>query len=75
MCLIDRYTIFVHVLGHLLHLIWGTEQIDIWIFGFMGALGLELVLWEVIGNAPFVKKKIRDEAGGYGVNISRSLGW
>ena len=38
-------------LGHVFHLIWGTEEIDDWIFGLMGALGLELVLWEMIGNS------------------------
>ena len=36
-------------------------EIDDWIFGLMGALGLELVLWEMIGNSNFVHNKVRDE--------------
>ena len=48
-------------LGHVFHLMWGTEEIDDWIFGLMGALGLELVLWEMIGNSDFVHNKVRDE--------------
>ena len=47
----DRYAVYVMALGHVFHLIWGTEEIDDWIFGLMGALGLELVLWEMIGNS------------------------
>jgi hypothetical protein len=65
---LDLYNIYVLALGHLFHLIWGTEEIDDWIFGFMGALGVELLLWEVIGNSPFVKKRIRDGTETYGVN-------
>ena len=49
-------------LGHVFHLMWGTEEIDEWIFGLMGALGLELVLWEMIGNSDFVHNKVRDES-------------
>ena len=56
----DRYAVYVMALGHVFHLMWGTEEIDDWIFGLMGALGLELVLWEMIGNSDFVHNKIRD---------------
>ena len=66
---IDRYSLYVMGLGHLFHLLWGTEDIDDWIFGFMGALGVELLVWEVIGNSPFVKKRIRDESGASGVKV------
>ena len=48
-------------LGHVFHLMWGTEEIDEWIFGLMGALGLELVVWEMIGNSDFVHNKVRDQ--------------
>ena len=47
-------------LGHVFHLMWGTQEIDEWIFGLMGALGLELVVWEMIGNSDFVHNKIRN---------------
>ena len=50
-------------LGHVFHLMWGTEEIDEWIFGLMGALGLELVFWEMIGNSDFVQNKVRDQDG------------
>ena len=72
--MIDRYSIYVLALGHLFHILWGTEEIDDWIFGFMGALGVELLIWEVIGNSPFVKKRIRDENGASGVNIGKFCG-
>ena len=48
-------------LGHVFHLMWGTEEIDEWIFGLMGALGLELVVWEMIGNSDFVQNKVREQ--------------
>ena len=55
-----RYAVYVMALGHVFHLMWGTQEIDEWIFGLMGALGLELVVWEMIGNSDFVQNKIRD---------------
>ena len=55
-----RYAVYVTALGHVFHLLWGTEEIEDWIFGLMGALGLELVLWEIIGNSDLVHTKIRD---------------
>ncbi len=58
-------------LGHVFHLMWGTEEIDDWIFGLMGALGLELVLWEMIGNSDFVHNKVRDE---YSYVMGNTLG-
>ena len=64
--MIDRHNIYVLVLGHIFHLIWGTEEIDDWIFGFLGALGVELLLWEGFGNSPLVAKRIRDEIGNFG---------
>ena len=58
-----RYAVYVMALGHVFHLMWGTEEIDEWIFGLMGALGLELVFWEMIGNSDFVQNKVRDQDG------------
>ena len=58
---LDRYNIYVLALGHVFHLVWGTEEINDWIFGFMGALGVELLVWEILGNSDFVMKRIRDE--------------
>ena len=55
-----RYAVYVTALGHVFHLLWGTEEIEDWIFGLMGALGLELVLWEIVGNSDLVHNKIRD---------------
>ena len=40
---------------------WGTEEIDDWIFGLMGALGVELIIWEMLGNSDLVINKIRAE--------------
>ena len=60
-------------LGHVFHLLWGTEEIDDWIFGLMGALGLELILWEMIGNSDFVYNKIRDEEEQYGASVKDSV--
>ena len=69
--MLDRYNIYVLALGHFFHLIWGTEDIDDWIFGFLGALALELLVWEVIGNSPFVKKRIRDDSSTPGVSTGQ----
>ena len=61
-------------LGHVFHLLWGTEDIDDWIFGLMGALGVELILWEMIGNSDFVYNKIRDDdSEEYGASVKDSL--
>ena len=59
--MLDRYNIYVLALGHVFHLVWGTEEINDWIFGFMGALGVELLVWEILGNSDFVMKRIRDD--------------
>ena len=58
--LLDRYNIYVLALGHFFHLVWGTEEINDWIFGFLGALAVELVLWEMVGNSDYVVTRIRD---------------
>ena len=47
-------------LGHFFHLLWGTEQIDDWIFGFLGALAVELLVWEMLGNSDYVATRIRE---------------
>merc|ERR1712098_118353 len=53
----DPYSALLLVVGLLFHLLWGTDDIDSWIYGFLLALGLELV-WELIGNSKFVLKRI-----------------
>merc|ERR1712218_229316 len=58
---LDRYNIYVLALGHFFHLVWGTEEINDWIFGFMGALAVELVVWEMLGNSDYVVTRIRDD--------------
>ena len=69
-----RYSVYVMALGHVFHLLWGTEDIDDWIFGLMGALGVELILWEMIGNSDFVYNKIRDDdSEEYGASVKDSL--
>ena len=60
--LFDPYSFCVLVAGLILHLLLGTDDIDQWIYGFLLALGLEL-LWEVIGNTPLVLKRIRANNG------------
>ena len=58
---LDRYNIYVLALGHFFHLVWGTEEINDWIFGFMGALAVELVVWEMLGNSDYVVTRIRED--------------
>ena len=66
----DPYSFCLLVLGLLFHLLWGTDNIDNWIFGFLLAIGLELV-WEIIGNSQFVLKRIRKNSGTSGEYIGR----
>ena len=61
----DRYNIYVVALGHFFHLVWGTEQIDDWIFGFLGALAVELLVWEMLGNSDYVATRIRESEETY----------
>ena len=63
--LLDRYNIYVLALGHFFHLVWGTEEINDWIFGFMGALAVELVVWEMLGNSDYVVTRIREDEETY----------
>ena len=67
----DPYSFCLAVLGLLFHLLWGTEDVDSWIFGFLVALGVELIL-EIIGNSQFVLKRIRDNSGTSGEYIGKS---
>ena len=64
----DPYSLCLVVVGLLFHLLWGTDAIDQWIYGFLLALGLELV-WEVVGNTPVVIKRIRENNGTSGEYI------
>ena len=66
----DPYSFCLIVLGLLFHLLWGTDDIDYWIFGFLAALLLELLL-EIIGNSQFVLKRIRNNSGTSGEYIGK----
>jgi len=68
----DPYSALLLVVGLLFHLLWGTDDIDSWIYGFLLALGLELV-WEIIGNSKFVLKRIRENSGTSGEYIGDSI--
>merc|ERR1739838_1069839 len=68
----DPYSFCLLALGLLFHLLWGSENIDNWIFGFLVALGVELIL-EIIGNSQFVLKRIRDNSGTSGEYIGDSI--
>ena len=61
----DPYSFCLVVAGLLLHLLWGTDNIDTWIFGFLAAISLELV-WEVLSNTPLVLKRLRSNNGNCG---------
>ena len=61
----DPYSFCLVVVGLLFHLLWGTDEIDQWLYGFILALGLELV-WEIVGNTSVVIKRIRDNNGASG---------
>ena len=60
--MLDPYSFVILVLGLLLHLIWGTDNIGNWVFGFLAAILVELV-WEIIGNSSFVLKRIKANSG------------
>merc|ERR1711936_817651 len=68
----DPYSFCLVVAGLLLHLVWGTDNIDNWIFGFLAALAVELA-WEVIGNTPLVLKRIRSNNGTCGEYAGDSI--
>merc|ERR1712032_1239080 len=68
----DPYSLCLLVLGLVFHLLWGTDDIDNWVYGFLLAVGLELV-WEIIGNSKFVLKRIRDNSGTSGEYIGDSI--
>ena len=60
--MLDPYSFVILVLGLLLHLAWGTDNIGNWVFGFLAAILVELV-WEVIGNSSLVLKRIKANSG------------
>ena len=66
----DPYSFCLIVLGLLFHLLWGTEDVDNWIFGFLVAIGVELIL-EIIGNSQFMLKRIRNNSGTSGEYIGK----
>jgi len=68
----DPYSFCLVVLGLVLHLLWGTDDIDYWIYGFLAAILLELGL-EVVGNSQFVLKRIRNNSGTSGEYIGDSV--
>lgn len=61
----DPYSFCLVVLGLVFHLLWGTDEIDHWLYGFLLALGLELV-WEVVGNTRWVVERFRENNGAAG---------
>ena len=67
----DPYSFCLVVLGLLFHLLWGTDDIDYWIFGFLAALLIELVL-EIVGNSQFVLNRIRNNSGTSGEYIGKA---
>ena len=73
----DPYSFCLVVLGLVFHLLWGTDDIDYWIYGFLAALLIELGL-EVVGNSQFVLKRIRNNSGTSGEYTGtgwKSLSW
>merc|ERR1712066_1169243 len=68
----DPYSFCLIVLGLVFHLLWGTDDIDYWAYGFLAALVIELVL-EVVGNSQFVLKRIRSNSGTSGEYIGDSV--
>ena len=66
----DPYSLCLLVLGLVFQLLWGTDDCETWILGFLLALGLELV-WEVIGNSQFVLKRIKNNSGTSGEYIGK----
>ena len=58
----DPYSFCLLVLGLFLHLLWGTDNIGNWVFGFVAAVLVELV-WELIGNSNFILKRIKNNSG------------
>jgi len=68
----DPYSLCLLVLGLVFHLLWGTDDIDSWVYGFLLAIGLELV-WEIIGNSQFILKRIRNNSGTSGEYIGDSI--
>ena len=58
----DPYSFCLLVLGLFLHLLWGTDNIGNWVFGFVAAVLVELV-WELIGNSTFILKRIKNNSG------------
>ena len=67
----DPYSFCLIVLGLIFHLLWGTDDIDYWIFGFLAALLLELVL-EIVGNSQFILERIRKNSGTSGEYIGKT---
>ena len=70
----DPYSFCLVVLGLVFHLLWGTDDIDYWIYGFLAAILLELGL-EVVGNSQFVLKRIRNNSGTSGEYIGKLYLW
>ena len=68
----DPYSFCLIVLGLVFHLLWGTDDIDYWPYGFLGALLIELVL-EIVGNSQLVLRRIRNNSGTSGEYIGKTL--
>ena len=68
----DPYSFCLVVAGLILHLVWGSQDSNTWILGFLAALGLELA-WEIIGNSPVVVARIRSNNGTCGEYAGNTL--
>merc|ERR1712098_1024476 len=68
----DPYSFCLVVVGLIFHLLWGTDEIDQWVYGFILALALELV-WEIVGNTGVVIKRIRENNGTAGEYTGDSI--
>merc|ERR1719336_204590 len=68
----DPYSFCLVVVGLLLHLLWGTDHIDTWGYGFLAAVIAELG-HKVVINSQFVLRQIRNNSGTSGEYIGDSV--
>ena len=66
----DPYSFCLVVVGLLLHLLWGTDHIDTWGYGFLAAVIAELG-HKVVINSQFVLRQIRNNSGTSGEYIGK----
>lgn len=66
----DPYSFCLVVVGLLLHLLWGTDHIDTWGYGFLAAVIAELG-HKVVINSQLVLRQIRNNSGTSGEYIGK----